>query len=48
LSLPKDDAQSIEDLDFDALFEQTLFRSKSETSLGQDSFRPEEIPSPDT
>jgi hypothetical protein len=33
LSLPKDDAQSIDDLDFDALFEQTLFRSKSETSL---------------
>jgi hypothetical protein len=33
LSLPKDDMQSIDDLDFDALFEQTLFRSKSETSL---------------
>jgi hypothetical protein len=33
LFLPKDGAQSIDDLDFDALFEQTLFRSKSETSL---------------
>jgi hypothetical protein len=33
LSLPKDGAQSIDDLDFDTLFEQTLFRSKSETSL---------------
>jgi hypothetical protein len=29
LSLPKDDAQSIDDLEFDTLFEQTLFRSKS-------------------
>jgi hypothetical protein len=32
LSLSKDDVQSIDDLDFDALFEQTLFRSKSETA----------------
>jgi hypothetical protein len=32
-SFPKDRAQSIDDLEFDALFEQTLFRSKSETSL---------------
>jgi hypothetical protein len=35
LSLPKDDAQSIDDLEFDTLFEQTLFRSKSETSLDE-------------
>jgi hypothetical protein len=33
LSLPKDDAQSIKDLEFDAFFEQTLFRSKLETNL---------------
>jgi hypothetical protein len=33
LSLPKDGVQSIDDLDFDTLFEQTLFRSKSETNL---------------
>jgi hypothetical protein len=33
LSLPKDSAQNIDDLDFDALFEQPLFKSKSETSL---------------
>jgi hypothetical protein len=33
LSLPKDDAPSIDDLDFDALFEQTMFRSKSKSSL---------------
>jgi hypothetical protein len=31
MSLPKDGTQSIYDLEFDALFEQTLFRSKSET-----------------
>jgi hypothetical protein len=35
LSLPKDDVQSIDDLEFDALFEQTLFRSKSETILDE-------------
>jgi hypothetical protein len=35
MSLPKDDAQSIDDLEFDALFEQTLFRSKSETNLDE-------------
>jgi hypothetical protein len=33
LSFPKDMAQSIDDLEFDALFEQTFFRSKSETNL---------------
>jgi hypothetical protein len=33
LSLPKDGVQSIDDLDFDTLFEQTLFRSKSESYL---------------
>jgi hypothetical protein len=33
LSLPKDDAQIIDDLEFDALFEKTIFRSKSKTSL---------------
>jgi hypothetical protein len=32
-SLPKYDAQSIDNLDFNALFEQTMFRSKLETSL---------------
>ena len=35
LSLPKDDAQSIDDLEFDAFFKQTLFRSKSKTSLNE-------------
>ena len=35
LSLPKDDAQSIDDLEFNTLFEQTLFRSKSKTSLNK-------------
>jgi hypothetical protein len=35
LSLPKDDMQSIDDLDFDELFEKTLFRSKSKTSLDE-------------
>jgi hypothetical protein len=35
LSLPKDGVQSIDDLEFDELFEQTLFRSKSETSLDE-------------
>jgi hypothetical protein len=33
LSLPKYDAQSIDDLDFDALFEKTLISSNSETNL---------------
>jgi hypothetical protein len=33
LSLPKDGAQSIDDIYFDALFEQILFNSKSKTSL---------------
>jgi hypothetical protein len=33
ISFPKDGAQRIDDLDFDALFEQTLFRSKLETNL---------------
>jgi hypothetical protein len=40
LSLPKDGVQSIDDLEFDALFEQTLFRSKSETSLDKTVFDP--------
>jgi hypothetical protein len=33
LSLPKDNVQSIDDLDFDTLFEQTLLRSMSKNSL---------------
>jgi hypothetical protein len=43
LSLPEDDAQSIDDLEFDEAFEQTMFRSKSETNLGKTIL--EEIPS---
>jgi hypothetical protein len=43
LSLPKDDAQSIDDLEFDELFEQTLFRSKSETSLDETVFDPKKF-----
>jgi hypothetical protein len=43
LSLPKDDAQSIDDLEFDAFFEQTLFRSKSETSLDETVFDPKKF-----
>jgi hypothetical protein len=35
LSLPKDGVQSIDDLDFDILFEQTLFRSRSESYLNE-------------
>jgi hypothetical protein len=35
LSLPKEDTQSIDDLEFDGLFEKTLFRSKSKTSLDE-------------
>jgi hypothetical protein len=31
-SLPKYDVQSIDDLEFDTMFEQTMFRSKLETS----------------
>jgi hypothetical protein len=33
LSLPKDNVKIIDDLEFDKLFEQTLFRSKLETNL---------------
>jgi hypothetical protein len=33
LSLPKDGLQSIDDLNFNTLFEQTLFKCKSETNL---------------
>jgi hypothetical protein len=33
LSLPKDGVKSIDDLEFDIKFEQTLFRSKSESNL---------------
>jgi hypothetical protein len=35
LSLPKDGVKSIEDLDFDLKFEQTLFRTRSESSLNE-------------
>jgi hypothetical protein len=35
LSPPKDGVQSIDDLEFDTLFEQTLFRSKSESYLDE-------------
>ena len=35
LSLPKDHVQSINDLYFDTLFKQTLFKSKSETCLDE-------------
>jgi len=35
LSLPKDKVQSIDDLDFDILFKQTLFRSRSESYLNE-------------
>jgi len=38
LSLPKYGVQSIDDLDFDALFEQTLFNSKSETNFDVTAF----------
>jgi hypothetical protein len=34
-SLSKDGTQSTDDLEFDAFFEQTLFRSKSETNLDE-------------
>jgi len=35
MSLPKDDAQSIDDLEFDTFFEKTLFRYKSKTNLDE-------------
>lgn len=35
LSLPKDGVKSIEDLDFDLKFEQTLFRTRSESNLNE-------------
>jgi hypothetical protein len=35
LSFPKDGVTSIEDLDFDLKFEQTLFRTKSESCLNE-------------
>jgi hypothetical protein len=35
LSLPKDGFKSIDDLDFDLKFEQTLFRSRSEYKLNE-------------
>jgi hypothetical protein len=35
LSFPKDGVTSIEDLDFDVKFEQTLFRTKSESCLNE-------------
>jgi hypothetical protein len=43
LSLPKDGVQSIEDLEFDEFFEQTLFRYKSETSLDETVFDPKKF-----
>jgi hypothetical protein len=43
LSFPKDWAQSIDDLNFDALFEQTLFRSKSKTNLDHIGFDKERL-----
>jgi len=43
MSLLKDDAQIIEDLDFDDFFEQTLFRSKSETNLDEIVFDPKKF-----
>ena len=35
LSLPKDGVKSIDDIEFDTFFEQTFFRSKSETILDE-------------
>jgi hypothetical protein len=35
LSLPKDGVKSIDDLDFDIKFEQSLFRSRSESNLNE-------------
>jgi len=35
LSLPKDGVKRIDDVDFDTLFEQTLFKSKSKTCLDE-------------
>jgi hypothetical protein len=35
MSLPKDGTQTIDKLEFHAFFEQTLFRSKSETILDE-------------
>jgi hypothetical protein len=35
LSFPKDRVKSIDDLDFDIKFEQTLFRSRSESNLNE-------------
>jgi hypothetical protein len=35
LSLPKDEVKSIDDLDFDLLFEQTLFRSRSKSYFNE-------------
>ena len=38
LSLPKDGVTRIEDLEFDVKFEQTLFRTKSESCLSETNF----------
>jgi hypothetical protein len=46
LSLPRGGVQNIDDLEFDELFEQTLFRSKLETNFDETVFD-SEIPSPD-
>jgi hypothetical protein len=43
LSFPKDDVQSIDNLEFDAFFEKTLFRSKSETNLDETFFNPKKF-----
>jgi hypothetical protein len=43
MSLPKDNVQRIDDLEFDAFFEKNLFRSKSETSLDKTVFEPKKI-----
>ena len=38
LSLPKDEVTSIEDLEFDVKFEQSLFITKSESRLDETIF----------
>jgi hypothetical protein len=46
MSFPKDSVQSIDDLEFDAFFEQTLFRSKSKTNLDENVFNPKKFQAP--
>jgi hypothetical protein len=43
MSFTKDGMKSIDDLDLDAFFEQTLFMSKSETSLDETVFNPKKF-----